>query len=113
MTKEEIQKVTHTKHVLLRPDSYVGVTSKSSDSFWILEGEKFKLSKLSVSLALWKIFDEILVNAIDRNTQFPKEVTAISVLVDKENGIISVENNGPLGGISVEKHSNVTCICSY
>jgi len=105
MTKEEIQKVTHTKHVLLRPDSYVGVTSKSSDSFWILEGEKFKLSKLSVSLALWKIFDEILVNAIDRNTQFPKEVTAISVLVDKENGIISVENNGPLGGISVEKHS--------
>ena len=102
--KEQIEKVSHLKHVLLRPDSYVGVTSKSTDSYWILDGEKFKLTKLSISLALWKIFDEILVNAIDRNTQFPQDANSISVLVDKENGVISVENTGPLGGISVEQH---------
>jgi DNA topoisomerase-2 len=35
---------------------------------------------------------------------FPKLVKNISVLVDKETGSISIENNGPLGGISVVKH---------
>ena len=102
--KEVIKKVEHSKHILLRPDSYVGATSKITDLFWILDGEKFKQSKLSISLALWKCFDEILVNAIDRNSLFPNEANAISVMVDQENGIISIENNGPLGGISVEQH---------
>ena len=48
-------------------------------------------SKLSISLALWKCFDEILVNAIDRNSLFPNDSNSISVLVDQENGIISIE----------------------
>ena len=102
--KEQVEKIEQREHILLRPDSYVGVLEKSSDTFWVLEGEKFKQKKLDVSLGLWKIFDEILVNAEDRNTQFPQEVTYINTLVDKENGIISIENNGPLGGISVQKH---------
>ncbi len=104
--KEQVEKIGQHEHILLRPDSYVGVLGKSVDTFWVLndEGTKFEQKTLSVSLGLWKIFDEILVNAEDRNTQFPNEVTSISTLVDRESGIISIENNGPLGGICVQQH---------
>ena len=102
--KEQVEKIGQHEHILLRPDSYVGVLGKSVDTFWVRNENKFEQKMLSVSLGLWKIFDEILVNAEDRNTQFPSEVTSISTLVDRENGIISIENNGPLGGICVQKH---------
>lgn len=101
---ETVQKVTHVEHILLRPDSYVGPTEKSTSHYWLLDGEKFTQKSVSYSSALLKIFDEILVNAIDRNSLHPEEAKNISVLVDQEAGLISVENSGPLGGISVEKH---------
>ena len=102
--KEQVQKVSHVEHILLRPDSYVGTTDKSVEPYWILEGDKFNQTVLSYSPALLKIFDEILVNAIDRNSLFPDQAKSIAVMVDQESGIISVENSGPLGGISIEKH---------
>lgn len=102
--KEQMQKVTHVQHILLRPDSYVGSTERSVGSYWVLDDTKFTQKTMSYSPALLKIFDEILVNAIDRNSLFPDQSKSIAVMVDQESGIISVENTGPLGGISVEKH---------
>ena len=101
---ETIQKISHLEHILKRPDSYVGPTSRTTEPYWVLEGSKFVQKNLTYSPALLKIFDEILVNAIDRNSTFPKLVKSISVTVDKETGSITVENNGPLGGISVLKN---------
>ena len=102
--KEQVQKVTHLQHILLRPDSYVGSTEKVTEPLWVVEDEHFVNKQLTYPPALLKIFDEILVNAIDRNSMHPTEVTNISVMADKELGAIVVENNGPLGGISVEEH---------
>jgi DNA topoisomerase-2 len=102
--KEQIQKITHVEHILKRPDSYVGPTARSPESYWVLQGDHFENTTLTYSPALLKIFDEILVNAIDRNSSFPDQVKYIKVLIDRETGAISVENNGPLGGISVEEH---------
>lgn len=102
--KEQVQKVTHLQHILLRPDSYVGSTEKVTESLWVVEDEHFVNKQLTYPPALLKIFDEILVNAIDRNSMHPTDVTNISVMADKEMGAIVVENNGPLGGISVEEH---------
>ena len=103
---ESVQKLTHIEHVLKRPDSYVGPVDLGSESYWILykADNTFKKKDLSYSPALLKIFDEILVNAIDRNSVHPKNVTNISVDIDKEVGSITIENNGPLGGISVRMH---------
>jgi len=101
---EKIQKISHLEHILKRPDSYVGPVSRTSESYWVLDGAKFVQKQVMFSPALLKIFDEILVNAIDRNSTFPKLVKNIAVTVDKTSGSISVENDGPLGGISVLKH---------
>ena len=101
---ETIQKISHLEHILKRPDSYVGPTALTTENYWVLDGTKFILKQVSYSPALLKIFDEILVNAIDRNSMFPKLVKNISVSVNKETGSITVENSGPLGGISVTKN---------
>ena len=101
---ESVQKLTHIEHVLKRPDSYVGPVEQGSEPYWILNGEQFSKQNLKYSPALLKIFDEILVNAIDRNSLHPKHVTSIAVTIDKETGSVTIENNGPLGGISVKMH---------
>ena len=101
---ETVKKVSHQKHILLRPDSYVGPTALQSDTYWVLDGDQFTQRQVKYAPALLKIFDEILVNAIDRNSTYPKEVKYIKVSTDRETGAITIENNGPLGGICVELH---------
>ena len=102
--KEKVQKLSHIEHILKRPDSYIGSTSKCVETLWVLENDKFTQRITSYSPGLLKIFDEILVNAIDRNSLHPDKVKFIDVIINPENGVISIENNGPLGGISVERH---------
>lgn len=103
---ESIQKLTHIEHILKRPDSYVGPVEIGTENYWVLDDEnnKFEKKNIKYSPALLKIFDEILVNAIDRNSLHPKNVNSISVSIDKPNGSITIENNGPLGGISILMH---------
>merc|ERR1719313_1879316 len=53
---------------------------------------------------LYKIFDEILVNAKDNFERDPKSMTYIKVVIDEKEGFISVENNGQ--SLPVEMHSD-------
>ena len=101
---ESIQKLTHVEHILKRPDSYVGPVSRVGEPYWVYENGHFEKKNVVYSPALLKIFDEILVNAIDRNSLYPKNVTSLCVSIDKTLGEITIENNGPLGGIAVKMH---------
>ena len=103
---ESVQKLTHIEHILKRPDSYVGPVDLNVEPYWVLNSNKsqFEKKNLKYSPALLKIFDEILVNAIDRNSMHPKNVSSISVDIDKDSGAVTIENNGPLGGIGVRMH---------
>ena len=101
---ESVQKLTHIEHVLKRPDSYVGPVDAVREPYWVLDGKKFKRTTIKYSPGLLKIFDEVLVNAIDRNSMYPKQVTSISVNVDKISGMITIDNNGPLGGLVIQKN---------
>ena len=67
---ESVQKLTHIEHILKRPDSYVGPVDLNVEPYWVLNGDnsQFEKKNLKYSPALLKIFDEILVNAIDRNS---------------------------------------------
>jgi DNA topoisomerase-2 len=60
-----------------------------------------EMRKVSFVPGLYKIFDEILVNAAD-NKQRDPSMKAIKVVVDRESGLISIENDGR--GIPVEIH---------
>ena len=56
---------------------------------------------------LYKIFDEILVNAAD-NKQNDKNMDTIKVTIDREKGEIGVWNNGR--GIPIEIHQVRTAL---
>ncbi|KAI8600606.1 DNA topoisomerase, partial [Dissophora ornata] len=108
-TIEEIyQKKTPLEHILLRPDTYIGTTEMNQQSLWVLDPDSTKFVNRQVNIVpgLYKIVDEIIVNAADNKIRDPSMDT-IKVDIDKENGQISVYNNGK--GIPVEMHKKEGC----
>jgi DNA topoisomerase-2 len=61
------QKKTQIEHILLRPDTYIGSVDKIEEKMWVLDdtNQTFVSKTISYVPGLYKIFDEILVNAID------------------------------------------------
>ncbi|XP_040923149.1 DNA topoisomerase 2-alpha isoform X3 [Toxotes jaculatrix] len=96
------QKKTQLEHILLRPDSYIGSVEPVTQQMWVYD-EDAGLNCRDVTFVpgLYKIFDEILVNAAD-NKQRDKSMNCIKVNIDVENNTISVWNNGK--GIPVVEH---------
>ena len=105
-TPSEIyQKKTLKEQILLRPDTYIGpIDLVECDNEWVYDEttQQMKKTSFQFSSAVFKIFDEILVNAIDASV-VDDTVSMIKVTVDRETGEISVWNNGQ--GIPVEMHS--------
>ena len=65
------------------------------------EADSMEMREVSFVPGLYKIFDEILVNAAD-NKQRDKNMNEIKITVEREKGEISVWNNGR--GIPIEIH---------
>ncbi|CAK7197419.1 DNA topoisomerase 2 [Sporothrix eucalyptigena] len=100
---EMYQKLTQLEHIIKRPDTYIGSVEHLEQPMWVYNKTTSQMEKRNVSFVpgLYKIFDEILVNAAD-NKQRDVGMTTLKVTVDRESGEISVENNGK--GIAVEIH---------
>ena len=94
------ERISHVEHILKRPDTYCGSLPPESASYWIRDGDGFKLSELSVSPGLVKIFDEVMVNAIDQYSLHPKKVSKIEVFAG--NDFVYVRNYGV--SIPIKKH---------
>mmetsp|Transcript_21056 Transcript_21056/g.48766 ORF Transcript_21056/g.48766 Transcript_21056/m.48766 type:complete len:1366 (-) Transcript_21056:196-4293(-) len=109
-TIEEIyQKKTQLEHILLRPDTYVGSCEHQHQDLNVFDEKKGEIvnRKIDYVPALYKIFDEILVNAADNAMRDKKGMDRIEVNIDKEAGSISVLNNGK--GIPVQVHKEHKC----
>lgn len=101
--EQTYQKKTPLEHILLRPDTYVGSIEMERSTRWILrEGSaKFSMEEIAYVPALYKIFDQVLVNAAD-NYQRDRKMNVLKVQLHAEEGWVSVQNNGK--GIPVEIH---------
>ena len=109
MATRKYQKHTHHQHILELPDTYVGSTKTNEETRWVYDAGSNKMvwRKLLFNPGLYKIFDEIVVNARDefvRSTvtagMTPIKHIAVSVQNKDGDAIISVENDGD--GISIE-----------
>ena len=100
---EIYQKKTPIQHILDRPDTYVDSLKVQEDVMDIFDDDLQKIIKKNIKSvpALYKIFDEIIVNAFD-HTKTDSTCDTIKVSIDKEKNEISVFNNGK--GIDVEIH---------
>jgi DNA gyrase/topoisomerase IV subunit B len=101
--EETYTKLTHHEHILERPDSYVGQTKPEEKDMYVFDQESGKIVMRNIEYvaALFKIFDEILVNARDHYVEF-KKCKNIKIDIDKQKGSISVWNDGI--GIPVKIH---------
>ncbi|XP_051858791.1 DNA topoisomerase 2 isoform X2 [Drosophila albomicans] len=97
------QKKSQLEHILLRPDSYIGSVEFTKELMWVYEAEGNRMVQREISFVpgLYKIFDEILVNAAD-NKQRDKSMNTIKVDIDPEKNLVSIWNNGQ--GIPVTMH---------
>ena len=63
------QKKTQLEHILLRPDTYIGSTEKQQQKMWVHTEAGLVQSDIEYVPGLYKIFDEILVNAADNKVR--------------------------------------------
>jgi len=96
---KKYQKKSHLEHIKERPDTYIGSTQKRTEEQWIVKDSKMSLSMVTYVPGLYKIFDEILVNAAD-NKRRDNKMRYIKVNITDE--YISVENDG--AGIPIVMH---------
>jgi len=109
-TIEQIyQKKSQLEHILLRPDTYIGSIEVNHDKLWVWDDKKQKMVCRDVKFVpgLFKIFDEILVNAADNLQRDPEGMTSIKVNINTEENSITVENNGLTLPVEVHKEHNM------
>jgi DNA topoisomerase-2 len=100
---EQYQKLTQLEHILKRPDTYIGSVERTEKQMWVYNTttDSMEFREVSFVPGLYKIFDEVLVNAAD-NKHNDKNMDEIRVTVDRDKGEIGVWNNGR--GIPIEIH---------
>lgn len=105
-TIEEIYKhKTHHEHILSEPDSYLGSTICSIDEMWVFDKEtdKIVLKDITYPPGLYKINDELYVNARDHSVK-DNTCKNIRINIDQKNNTIIVCNDG--NGIRIEIHKD-------
>ena len=112
------KKKTLREHVLLRPAMYVGSDLGREEYMWIVnDSGRMEIRPVNFIPALHKIFDEVLVNALDHHARKqaelekgkpksaakdPKPEPVKNIWVTIDENTISVKNDGD--GISVTVH---------
>ena len=106
--EEQYKKKSLHQHILDLPDTYIGSVQNDLMNIYVYDEDENKIIKKDryITLGLYKIFDEILVNASD-NTVRDKKCNKIMVDIDKESGEISVWNNGTTIPIEIHKEYNI------
>lgn len=102
------RRLDHREHILQRPQMYIGSVDTDVYRTWVKNDEGFEFRDTVFIPGLYKIFDEILVNAIDHATRLKQDsatqnqVRNIKVTISKDDGYIEVWNDGD--GIDVAMH---------
>ena len=100
------------EHIQSLPDTYIGSTEFTKIKTYIYDDTDKKMVEKEITYipGLLKIFDEVVVNAIDHSMRLKSEkkenikhVKNIKITIDKTSGKISIFNDG--NGIDIHKHS--------
>jgi DNA topoisomerase-2 len=109
---ETYELLSHEEHVLKLPDTYIGSTTTSPEQRWIHDPSSNKMLWKTVQMnpGLYKLFDEVLVNARDAfirasTTEGRQPIRHMDITV--LGGTFRVENDGD--GIPIELHPTEGC----
>lgn len=102
-------------HIYEIPDTYIGSVSLTQIKTYIYDEETKKMVEKDLEYVpgLFKIYDEVLVNALDQSMRLKAEIAKgskdvkplknIKINIDKTSGTIEIFNDGD--GIDIEKHA--------
>ena len=104
--EEQYKKKTLHQHILDRPGMYIGPIRTDKVNMYVFCDEINGITRkdINIVLGLYKIFDEILVNAADHTTRDKGKCNRIDVYINREKGTIEVKNNGT--SVPVEFHKD-------
>lgn len=99
----QYQKLTQLEHILKRPDTYIGSVEPTEMKLWVFDpvSKDMEFKDVTIVPGLYKIFDEILVNAADNKIRDPS-MDILEVNIDVDTNTISIYNGGK--GIPIEIH---------
>ena len=84
-------KLNPREHVLLKPSMYLGDTSVREEENYVFQEGKIVKKKINWSPALYKIFDEIIVNSYDQSI---RDTTLHNIKVKIDKKYVQVKNDG-------------------
>ena len=104
---EKYKKMDLREQIYALPEMYIGNIEKEPVEMFVLDaaGQEMKKRIITYVPGLYKLYDELIVNAEDQATRLLGTETAvksIQVTIDRESGWISVHNDG--NGIDVAMH---------
>lgn len=99
--EDTYEKMTHHEHILELPDTYIGSIESDKEEMWVYDEltEMIKKKEIEYVPGLYKIYDEILVNARDHSIR-DNTCKNIKVVINEDS--ISVFNDG--AGIPIKMH---------
>jgi DNA topoisomerase-2 len=114
--KQKYKKHELRDHIYTLPDTYIGSIEQTQLETYIYDSETKMMVKKTINYVpgLYKIYDEVLVNALDHVMRLKEEakkdkdsdikfVKNIKITIDKATGYIEIYNDGD--GIDIEKNA--------
>ncbi len=114
-TQDKYKKHELRDHIYQLPDTYIGSIEHTLLKTYVFDDESKRMVEREIEYVpgLYKIYDEILVNAIDQTARLKADIKAgkkdvkpvktIRINIHKETGYIEVMNDGD--GIDIERHT--------
>ena len=105
----DYQQKTEKQHILENPDTYTGSIENVSGPMYVYKENKIQSADIEYNPALYKLFDEAIVNCADhyirtkkRKDSDPTTECVSSINVEIKDNMITMTNNGD--GIDIEMH---------
>lgn len=111
-SKKEIVVLGDRDHLVLRPTVYVGSVNPTDEKTPIIRGGRVYIESRSISVGMYKLFDEVFSNSLDEAKRMRGKMENILVSVDTQKNSISVRDSGDgfYKGASINKTSGKTNI---
>ena len=106
--EEMYKKKDQRQHVLDLPDTYIGSIEQDTANMWTYDTTEKIIVKQDITYVpgFYKTCDELIVNARDETIR-SKNCNKIKIKINKEEGFVSVWNNGSGIPVALHKEHNV------
>jgi DNA gyrase/topoisomerase IV subunit B len=93
-SNQEIQVLSEKEHIRARPTVYVGSVKPTDEKIPILRDHKIYIEPRSISVGLYKLFDEVFSNSLDEAKRMKGKMKLITVSIDSKKNSVAIKDTG-------------------